>query len=59
MMPPLLTLRTIVERMKTMGDYLIVAGNMSGELVLKVEADAVQIETLFTKLINPPLGTFH
>ncbi|KAG5463643.1 MAG: checkpoint protein Hus1/Mec3 [Olpidium bornovanus] len=55
MMPPLLNVRIIVERMKTMADNLIVAANMSGELLFKVETPSVRVETRFAGLTNPPL----
>jgi hypothetical protein len=51
------TLRAVSERYKTLNDKLLVMANMAGELKLRVEADEVKVETRWTGLINPPLGT--
>ncbi|KAI8908119.1 checkpoint protein Hus1/Mec3 [Powellomyces hirtus] len=56
LLPPLNDLKTIAERLKAIGTHVVVAANMNGELVLKVVADAVRVETSFKGLINPELG---
>ncbi|ORX93116.1 cell cycle checkpoint [Basidiobolus meristosporus CBS 931.73] len=55
MMPPLLSVRTIVERMRNISDHVIVSANMNGEFTLRVESEAVQVETFYKSLINPEL----
>ncbi|KAJ3289563.1 hypothetical protein HK104_007379 [Borealophlyctis nickersoniae] len=55
LLPQLHHVRTITERMKAIGTHLLVSANMSGEFTLKVETDAVKVETFFKNLINPEL----
>ena len=52
------TLRAVSERYKSLNDKLLVLANMAGELKLRVEADQVKVETRWTGLVNPPLGSF-
>lgn len=51
-------LRSVSERYKSLSDKLFVMANMAGELKLRVEADEVKVETKWTGLVNPPLGTY-
>lgn len=37
MMPPLKSLKNVIERMKNIDNYLILQANMAGELTLKVK----------------------
>jgi Hus1-like protein len=51
------TLRAVSERYKSLSEKLFVMANMAGELKLRVEAEEVKVETRWTNLVNPPLGT--
>ncbi|KAI9207229.1 checkpoint protein Hus1/Mec3 [Polychytrium aggregatum] len=53
MMPPLSSIRTIAERMKSMSNYITISANMRGEFVLKIDTDSVEVETSYRNLINP------
>ncbi|KAL1916902.1 uncharacterized protein VTP21DRAFT_5099 [Calcarisporiella thermophila] len=55
MMPPLLSVRTIAERMKSLSDYVVISANMNGEFTLKCEANMVTMETYYKGLFNPEL----
>ncbi|KAI8802434.1 checkpoint protein Hus1/Mec3 [Cladochytrium replicatum] len=55
MMPPLANVKVIMDRMKSMSNFITVAANMSGDFVMKVKAQEVQLETTFTDLVNPEL----
>ncbi|KAJ1874595.1 Checkpoint protein hus1 [Coemansia sp. RSA 1722] len=52
MMPPLNSVRSVAERMKTMGDRVAVAANKSGEVRIRVANDLVDITTHFKGLEN-------
>jgi hypothetical protein len=56
-MPPLTDLRVIVERFKALHNQVSVAGNMDGSLRLLVESDIVHVETMYSGLLNPSLGS--
>ncbi|RUP48796.1 Hus1-like protein-domain-containing protein [Jimgerdemannia flammicorona] len=49
-------LRTIAERMKVLGEHVIISANMDGEFTIRVETDLVQVETFYKGLHNPELG---
>ncbi|KAL2912765.1 Checkpoint protein hus1 [Polyrhizophydium stewartii] len=55
LMPPILTLRTIAERMKSISQRLILSANMGGQLTMSVSNDIVKVQTFFNDLINPQL----
>jgi HUS1 checkpoint protein len=50
-------LRAVSERYRSLSDKFLIMANMEGELKLRVETDEVKVETRWTGLINPPLGT--
>ncbi|KAJ2704812.1 Checkpoint protein hus1 [Coemansia spiralis] len=52
MMPPLNSVRSIAERLKTMGDRVAVSANRDGEVTLRVSNDLVEITTFFRGLEN-------
>ncbi|TPX66824.1 hypothetical protein SpCBS45565_g04230 [Spizellomyces sp. 'palustris'] len=56
LLPPLTDVRTIAERMRPLGNHITVSANMAGDFLLKVETDAVRVETTFSGLVNPELG---
>jgi HUS1 checkpoint protein len=53
MMPPLKSLKNVVERMKNIDNYLILQANMAGELTLKVQTDNISVATFYRKLEHP------
>jgi HUS1 checkpoint protein len=53
MMPPLKLLRSVVDHMKNLDDYLTMQANMAGELTLKVETDMVSVATFYRNLEHP------
>lgn len=56
LMPPLVSVRTIIDRMKSMSNYLTISANFNGEFILKIETEAVSVETYFKDLISPDLN---
>lgn len=44
-------LRPVIERMKSISPYIYVEGSMQGQLVLRLDSDAVSIRTFYDKLI--------
>ncbi|KAJ1775355.1 Checkpoint protein hus1 [Coemansia sp. RSA 2523] len=52
MMPELSTIRSVVERMRLMGDRVTVAANNEGQLTLRVASDRVDITTYWRGLAN-------
>ncbi|KAJ1913376.1 Checkpoint protein hus1 [Mycoemilia scoparia] len=57
MLPPLHSLRSVAERLKSLGDLVAISANMSGEFTLKVATELVEIETHFRGLVNPEFDT--
>jgi HUS1 checkpoint protein len=53
LMPPLRTLRPIIEHMKNIGPYLTIRGNMNGDLDFKVDAELISVATHFRNLEHP------
>ncbi|KAI9355022.1 checkpoint protein Hus1/Mec3 [Zopfochytrium polystomum] len=54
-MPSLLSVRNIVDRMKALSNDLTVSANNSGEFTLRAETDLVSVETFYKDLINPEI----
>ncbi|CAN9506054.1 unnamed protein product [Ophioblennius macclurei] len=55
-LPPLKTMKNVVDRMKNLSNFLEIKANMSGEMNLKIDTDLVSISTHFKDLGNPPWG---
>ncbi|XP_037389957.1 checkpoint protein HUS1 isoform X6 [Pygocentrus nattereri] len=55
-LPPLKTMKSVVDRMKNLSNYLVVEANLNGEMNLKIETDLVSVTTHFRDLGNPPWG---
>jgi len=55
-MPPLVSVRTIIDRMKSMSNYLTISANYNGEFRLKIETESVSVETYFKDLMAPDLS---
>eukprot|EP01111_Echinosteliopsis_oligospora_P014019 TRINITY_DN5190_c0_g1_i1.p1 TRINITY_DN5190_c0_g1~~TRINITY_DN5190_c0_g1_i1.p1 ORF type:complete len:276 (-),score=67.69 TRINITY_DN5190_c0_g1_i1:63-890(-) len=55
MMPPLKSVRGVVDHMKNISDNLIIFANMSGELTLKVEESMVSVATFYKNLEHPAI----
>ncbi|XP_025003370.2 checkpoint protein HUS1 isoform X2 [Gallus gallus] len=53
-LPVLKTMKSIVERMKNLSNYIVIEANLSGEMNLKIETDVVSVTTHFKDLGNPP-----
>lgn len=49
-MPTMRSIRSIVERMKTMSHYLIVSANKNGRVTLKIETNLVNLSAHFPNL---------
>lgn len=56
-LPSLKLLKNIVDRMKSMSNFVTVAANMSGELRLRMETDVVMATTYFRDLQNHHFDT--
>ncbi|KAG8009678.1 Checkpoint protein HUS1 [Nibea albiflora] len=54
-LPPLKTMKNVVDRMKNLSNFLVMEANLSGEMNLKIETDLVSVTTHFKDLGNPPL----
>ncbi|PVD37195.1 hypothetical protein C0Q70_04190 [Pomacea canaliculata] len=52
-MPVLKLLKNVVEKMKSLSNYMILSANQKGEMKLSVETDMVAINTHFKDLFNP------
>ncbi|XP_013379912.1 checkpoint protein HUS1 isoform X1 [Lingula anatina] len=52
-MPSLKVLRNVTDKMKNLNNYVTIAANGSGEMVLKVETDMASVSTHFGDLSNP------
>jgi len=55
MMPPLKSIRTVIDRMKNISDYLTIEANMAGCLTLKIDTDMVSIATFYKGLEHPQI----
>ncbi|XP_029445691.1 checkpoint protein HUS1 isoform X2 [Rhinatrema bivittatum] len=53
-LPVLKTMKSVVERMKNISNYVIIEANRNGEMNLKIETDLVSVTTHFKDLGNPP-----
>ncbi|THU98365.1 cell cycle checkpoint [Dendrothele bispora CBS 962.96] len=54
--PPLVKLRTIVDRMKGMADFLTFRANHSGHMKLEISSDMVRVETEWKSLSAPNMN---
>lgn len=57
-LPNLLQLRNVAERMKNISDRIEISCNNAGTLRFRVESDLANVETEWRNLQNPDLGTF-
>uniref|UniRef100_A0AAY4BQI0 Checkpoint protein n=1 Tax=Denticeps clupeoides TaxID=299321 RepID=A0AAY4BQI0_9TELE len=55
-LPPLKTMKNVVDRMKNLSNILVLEANLGGEMNLKIETDLVSVTTHFKDLGNPPWG---
>lgn len=55
-LPPLKTMKNIIDRMKNLSNFLVMEANQNGEMNLKIETDLVSVTTHFKDLGNPPWG---
>lgn len=55
LMPPLKTIRPIIEKMKNLEQYIYITANMNGELTFKVETELFSIGSFFRGLEHPQL----
>ncbi|RKP03004.1 hypothetical protein CXG81DRAFT_5224, partial [Caulochytrium protostelioides] len=55
LLPPLDVLKPIVDKLRLLSPVVTLTGNARGQLLLHARADAVQVQTHFTGLINPNL----
>ncbi|XP_033854575.3 checkpoint protein HUS1-like isoform X1 [Acipenser ruthenus] len=55
-LPPLKTMKNVVERMKNLSNFLVLEANLNGEMNLKIETDLVSVTTHFKDLGNPSWG---
>ncbi|XP_026147864.1 checkpoint protein HUS1 [Mastacembelus armatus] len=57
-LPPLKTMKNVVDRMKNLSNFLVIEANLNGEMNLKIETDLVSVTTHFKDLGNPPWGDY-
>ncbi|XP_013856486.1 checkpoint protein HUS1 [Austrofundulus limnaeus] len=55
-LPPLKTMKNVVDRMKNLSNFLVMEANMNGDMNLKIQTDLVSVTTHFRDLGNPPWG---
>uniref|UniRef100_A0A3B3RAJ3 Checkpoint protein n=1 Tax=Paramormyrops kingsleyae TaxID=1676925 RepID=A0A3B3RAJ3_9TELE len=55
-LPPLKTMKNVIDRMKNLSNFLVLEANRSGQMNLKIETDLVSVSTHFRDLGNPPCG---
>ncbi|KAM4533992.1 checkpoint protein HUS1 [Odontesthes bonariensis] len=55
-LPPMKTIKNVVDRMKNLSNFLVIEANRNGEMNLKIETDLVSVTTHFKDLGNPPWG---
>ncbi|XP_056155540.1 checkpoint protein HUS1 [Lampris incognitus] len=53
-LPPLKTMKNVVDRMNNLSNFLVMEANMNGVMNLKIETDLVSVTTHFRDLGNPP-----
>ncbi|XP_066441120.1 checkpoint protein HUS1 isoform X2 [Eleutherodactylus coqui] len=53
-LPPIKTMKNVVERMKNLSNFIVIEANRNGEINLKIETDLVSVSTHFKDLGNPP-----
>ncbi|XP_048858193.1 checkpoint protein HUS1-like [Brienomyrus brachyistius] len=53
-LPPLKTMKNVIDRMKNLSNFLVLEANRSGQMNLKIETDLVSVSTHFRDLGNPP-----
>ncbi|XP_073486726.1 checkpoint protein HUS1 isoform X3 [Aquarana catesbeiana] len=55
-LPAIKTMKSVVERMKNLSNFIVIEANRNGEMNLKIETDLVSVSTHFKDLGNPPWG---
>ncbi|XP_056376225.1 checkpoint protein HUS1 isoform X7 [Hyla sarda] len=53
-LPALKTMKSVVERMKNVSNFIVIEANRNGEMNLKIETDLASVSTHFKDLGNPP-----
>ncbi|XP_073405947.1 checkpoint protein HUS1 isoform X3 [Dendrobates tinctorius] len=53
-LPAIKTMKSVVERMKNLSNFIVIEANRNGEINLKIETDLVSVSTHFKDLGNPP-----
>ncbi|XP_073486727.1 checkpoint protein HUS1 isoform X4 [Aquarana catesbeiana] len=53
-LPAIKTMKSVVERMKNLSNFIVIEANRNGEMNLKIETDLVSVSTHFKDLGNPP-----
>ncbi|XP_076027566.1 checkpoint protein HUS1 isoform X1 [Genypterus blacodes] len=56
-LPPLKTMKNVVDRMKNLSNFLVMEANLNGEMNLKIETDLVSVTTHFKELGCPAWGS--
>ncbi|XP_005811763.1 checkpoint protein HUS1 [Xiphophorus maculatus] len=55
-LPPLKTMKSVVDRMKNLSNFLVMEANLNGDMNLKIQTDLVSVTTHFKDLGNPAWG---
>ena len=58
-LPPLKIIKHMIERMKSLNEFVFLEATNRGTLTLKTEADAVSVCSYFRNLSNLPVGTAY
>lgn len=59
LLPQLLSLKSVVERLKSLSSYMTIAANMRGDLQLGVNTDSVEVTTHYKDLVNPEINNLE
>ena len=52
-MPPLKLLKSVVDRMKNLSNFVLLSANQRGQMKVKVQTDLVTVTTYFNDLDHP------
>jgi len=56
LLPQLLTLKSVAERLKSLSSFMTIAANMRGDFTLGVRTESVEVMTHYRDLINPEVN---
>uniref|UniRef100_UPI00358F15F8 checkpoint protein HUS1 n=1 Tax=Myxine glutinosa TaxID=7769 RepID=UPI00358F15F8 len=58
-LPPFKTLKSVMDKMKNLTNFMVVQANQSGEMNLEIDTELVSVTTYFKDLGNPPWASVN